>query len=95
MNPETRDKILEQIRNCNTSFMPTQMYELERILNSLTDDEPKDVYCDYCLQNYEEVTPSQIAKRLIDDFWYEKYSDIPLDGMFRKFVDWLDQREES
>ena len=37
------------------------------------EDEPtepsEDVYCDYCLQNYEEITANQIALRKIDEYW--------------------------
>ena len=41
--------------------------------------------------NIQRGTDEEITQRKIDEFWYEKYSDVPLDGMLRKFVNWLQE----
>ena len=68
-----------------------QCQGLGKKINSLS--EIKEIVYDY--NNMTEVTKTEIAKRVIDEFWLETYSAEPLTERFVEFVNWLDKRENK
>lgn len=95
---EIEKEIMERARLENETRKAEQILELTKIITT-AEDEPVAVYslvCHNCKEPHDidimnKQVENQITLRKIEEFWYENYSDIPLDGMLRKFVDWLQE----